>query len=283
MPRVNKNKEKKTERFRAFAFTNYKLENDYQKVVDEGKVLYMCYGDEVCPTTQRKHHQGWAYFKNQKSSYKEVATLLGVSHVEGMRGSLSQNDDYCSKEGAMKHFGTRPTPGERLDLEDIKQRIMEGESVDELTMWNPELFHQYGRTLSKIEQIQLRKKFRTWMTVGKWYYGPTGTGKSHTAFEDFTPEDCYVKNLSDDWWDGYVGQPRVILNDFRGQIKYEELLCLVDKWPHTVKQRNREPVPFLARELIVTSSLHPALLYESLKKEDSIDQLLRRFVLKTGS
>ena len=89
-----------------------------------------------------------------------------------------------------------------------------------------------------------------------------------------------MKNLSDDWWDGYIGQPRVILNDFRGQIKYEDLLCLVDKWPHTVKQRNREPVPFLAREFIVTSSLHPALLYKQLKHEDSIDQLLRRFELK---
>ena len=88
MPKSNKKSDKKgTERFRAFCFTNYKLDNDYQKVIDKEKCAYICYGDEVCPSTKRKHHQGWAYFKNQKSNYKEVATLLGVSHVEGCRGS----------------------------------------------------------------------------------------------------------------------------------------------------------------------------------------------------
>ena len=164
------------QRFNAWCFTNYKLDNDFQKVIDDGKCEYICYGDEVCPTTQRKHQQGWAWFKNRKTNKKEVATLLGVSHVEGCKGSLSQNDVYCSKEGEMKHFGKRPTPGERLDLQAIKQRIIDGASVDELTMENPEMFHQYGRTLSKIEMIALRKQHRTWMTIGKWFYGRTGTG-----------------------------------------------------------------------------------------------------------
>jgi hypothetical protein len=37
----------------------------------------------------------------------------------------------------------------------------------------------------------------------------------------------------------------------------ELLLDLVDRWPKTVKIRNREPRPFLAKTLLITSSMTP--------------------------
>ena len=76
------------------------------------------------------------------------------------------------------------------------------------------------------------------MTEDVWYYGPTAVGKSHNAFDGYDYRTHYVKCLKDDWWCGYKGQEIVILNDFRGQIDYSEMLQLCDKWPHTVKQRN---------------------------------------------
>jgi hypothetical protein len=88
-----------------------------------------------------------------------------------------------------------------------------------------------------------------------------------------------VLNLNDKgWWDGYTGQETVILNEFRGQMLFSELLDLVDKFPKTVKIRNREPRPFLAKRLLVTSSMKPELVYSGvLEKSDNIDQLFRRF------
>jgi hypothetical protein len=87
------------------------------------------------------------------------------------------------------------------------------------------MYHQYGRTLHKIEDIVLRTKYRSWMTTCTWYYGPTATGKSHRAFEGFNPITDYVWADDNGWQDGYTGQPRVIINDFRGDIiKYNELL-----------------------------------------------------------
>ena len=67
------------------------------------------------------------------------------------------------------------------------------------------------------------------MTQGTYIHGPSGVGKSHMAFQGFTPETHYVKCLEDEWWDGYTGQPIVIINEFRGQIKLSELFDLVDK------------------------------------------------------
>ena len=167
----------------------------------------------------------------------------------------------------------RPKQGDwRTDLNVLCDEIREGKSVQEIALENPDGFHRYGRTLKWLETIALRRKFRTWTTKGIWYHGP-----GHTAFNDFDPRTTYVKCLKDGWWDGYTGQETVILNDFHGQIKYEEMLRLCDKWPHKVKQRRKEPVPFLARKIIVTSAVHPVNLYDKLRFGEPIDQLLRRF------
>jgi len=153
--------------------------------------------------------------------------------------------------------------------------------VEEICINSPSIYHQYGRTLNKLEDIALRKKFRSWMTKGIWRYGPTGTGKSHMAFEGFHPETHYVYPNDSGWWDGYVGQETVIINEFRGEIKYSELLDLVDKWPKTVKRRNREPVPFLAKTVIINSCKSPCEVYNNLSATDSLSQLYRRFEIKT--
>ncbi len=117
------------------------------------------------------------------------------------------------------------------------------------------------------------------MTKGIWYHGKTGCGKSETAFKDFNPDTHYVKSVNSkeaDWWDGYTGQETVIIDEFRGQITYSELLSLMDGWPKKVSRRCREPIPFLAKKIIITSSLPPEEVYVNLAEKDSLDQLLRR-------
>ena len=79
------------------------------------------------------------------------------------------------------------------------------------------------------------------------------------------------------WWDGYTGEDIVIINDYRGSLTYSFLLNLVDKWPMSVRRRCREPVPFLAKHVIITSSEPPWEVYNNLSANDSLDQLHRRF------
>jgi hypothetical protein len=56
------------------------------------------------------------------------------------------------------------------------------------------------------------------------------------------------------------------------------MLQLVDKWPHSVKRRNREPAPFLAKTVIVTSALNIGGVYNGIAtQDDNIAQLERRF------
>jgi hypothetical protein len=268
---------------RLWCFTNFDLEFNYSSIIKNTTAEYIQIGIEKCPSTEKIHHQGLIYYSGQRGSIKGVAKDLGKCHVEMCKGNLDQNSDYITKDEGKSHYqvieyGIRPAQGFRTDLDSVKDSILAGEiTVDEITVENPNLYHQYGRTLNKLEDIALRKRFRTEMTKAEWIYGKTGTGKSHYAFNNYSPETHYLYPNDGGWWDGYTGQEIVIINEFRGGIMYSELLELLDKWPKTVRRRGREPVPFLAKLVIITSSLHPTDVYQGvLEKDDSIDQLLRR-------
>jgi hypothetical protein len=269
----------------AFTFTNWDLEFDYVKRFGVGDIKYIAYAQETCPKTKNVHHQGWMVFRAQKSTSSKNLGKLGGQwgnkhvHMEPVMGSLQDNDVYCSKEGQLVEHGKRPAQGVRADLEAVKDRINDGSaSVESILMETPEFYHQYGRTLEKIQEVALRKKARSWMTKGVWLWGSTGVGKSHRAFKDWDPDTCYSKCLDDQWWDGYTGQEYVLLNEFRGQVTFSEMLDLCDKFPKTVKQRCKAPVPFLARKLVVTSCGPPEAVFRNvLTDQESVAQLRRRF------
>ncbi|APA62651.1 putative replication protein [uncultured virus] len=266
---------------RWFVFTNYDVNTDYKVGKD---IRFIAYGNEVCPTTGRPHHQGFLYTHvNQchgKRNLHKLAQILNKEsnpHVEPMYGKITDNEYYCSKENELIKIGDEPKQGARGDIQESCNEILAGKrTADQVCVENPEFFHQYGRTLDRVQEIAFRKQFRKEMTKGIWYTGPSGAGKSHKAFTDFHPDTHYSKNLCDEWWDGYTGQETVILNEFRGQIKFAELLDLTDKWPKTVKVRNKAPVPFLAKTLIITSVKRPEDIYINQTGEPW-EQFSRRF------
>jgi len=263
-------------RVRAYCFTSF-LETPPH--YNEIKVKYLGYGAEICPNTKKSHWQGFVYFFD-KVSIKQAQEILkiGKSHMEIMKGDFTDNEKYCSKEQHFTHFGTVPKQGRRVDLEEITEQIKEGKiSVDEICLTQPMLFHQYGRTLDRVEKIINRRKYRNWMTTCQWIYGKTGLGKSHKCYEGYNPDSFYIYNCNDNgFWNGYTGQETVIINEFRGQIPYGELLDLIDKWPKFVKIKGSEQTPFLAKHIIITSSLPPAEVYHNLAEHDSLEQLFRR-------
>lgn len=253
-------------------------------MVREGRWQYLLWGEEECPETGKQHLQWWGVLKNKIVLNAKNKKLLGSEfgethvHVEACVADIAANDAYCKKGGVWHEEGTRPAGmGARTDLVTLRDRVLAGETVDDVCMEDPMLFHQYGRTLERMREIYLRSQARDFMTEGVWLTGPTGAGKTHWAMDKYSHTTHYVKCLDDQWWDGYTGQETVILNEFRGQLKFSELLDLVDKYPKTVKQRNKGPVPFLAKKVIVTSIMKPRECYKNLEEQDTWDQFDRRF------
>ena len=261
------NGQKSGKRIRAWAITLFREENN-PPIFNPLLMRYLCYGSEICPKSKKHHFQSYIYFNNGKT-FKQMKTFLfkwlGENpHFEICFSSDDNNIEYCKKDGKFSEFGKKPEQGKRNDLMELKDLIIEGKkSVDDITIDNPEAYHQYGRTLNRIEDIYLRSKYRTEATKGKWYFGSSGSGKSQRAFKDFDPKTHYVLNSSDNnYWEGYNGQDTVIIDGFTGEIPLSMILKLLDKYPMTVKRRGRDPVPFLSKNIIITSNLEPRDIYK---------------------
>lgn len=266
---------KKDFKSRLQCFTCFKEE---EPTFDIAKMQYLAYGKEIAPTTGKHHWQGFVYWHHPKT-ISASAKILKNAHVEHCRGSIDANEKYCSKENEYTTHGEKPTQGKRTDLDTIKNKLINGEiTINEILLNEPMTYHLYGRTLEKIVDADTENKIRTWMTKGIWYYGKTGCGKSHKANENYSRDTHYIWNSEDkNWWDNYKGQETVILDDFRGELKYGTLLKLVDRYDFSVPRRGRAPYPFLAKTLIVTSPLKPDEVYYNMNIKDCINQLLRRF------
>lgn len=238
---------------------------------------YHIMGKEVGKESKIPHIQGYIEFLKRGKRLTTVKKLIPRAHWEIRRGSAKQAMEYCKKDGNFIEIGEMSEQGKRTDLLALKERIEKGETVDNLTMENPEVYHQYGRTMNKIEDICMRKKFRSEQTKGTWIFGKTGVGKSHKAYENYSPDTHY--NLPEDngWWDAYKQQDTVVINEFRGSMSYGYLLQLADKWPINVKRRNREPLPFVSKNVVITSCMPPEDVYKNLSERDSLEQLYRRF------
>lgn len=260
-------------------------------------IQYLCFSKEIAPTTGTPHLQGYMELddgytrSNLKKKLENKRIALFVRKAKTAEPAINYTKFEKIGEGKnkklLKHkpnptwveYGKLKEQGKRNDLIDVKNKLVKFETTcDEIVLENPELYHKYGRTLEKIQSVALRKQWRQWMTEGHWYFGPTAIGKTYEAFKGFTPDTHYVLNLQDNgWWDGYKGQETVIINEFRGQIQYSELLDLIDEKAKTVKQRNRESVPFLAKKVIITSPLLPTEIYKNiLSDDDKFDQIVRR-------
>ncbi len=93
---------------RLWCFTNFRLDFNYEKLIEAGKVKYVKYGVETCPSTGRVHHQGMVWLKGQCGSFKNMGNMLAGSHVEPCKGSWDENDDYISKDGETHEYGVAP-------------------------------------------------------------------------------------------------------------------------------------------------------------------------------
>lgn len=211
----------------------------------------------------------------RKGTPKEAAGYCkkGSSEVDKNYDQFYDNADI-SWDGF--EYGTISNQGQRVDIQNTVDEIMDGDvTPDDICINDAIHYHQYGRTFEKAHNIMKRKQFRTWMTEGVYYHGPTGVGKSHEVFKDFDPKTHYVWNIKEKL-QTYKGQEIIIINDFRGEIDYAYMLNLIDKWPMYIPYKGEEPFPLLAKEVRITSSLPPEKVYKNRNEEDKLDQLLRR-------
>jgi len=130
---------------------------------------------------------------------------------------------------------------------------------------------RYNRAFGEYKRI--RTDPRDFKTEVQVIVGPTGTGKSTYAAAQ---EDPYFKQNSG-WWDGYDGQTTVVLDDFYGWLKYDDMLRLMDRYPLLVQTKGGQR-QFLARKLLITSNSLPRSWYSKIYEvqKNALPAFIRR-------
>jgi len=254
-----------TTRARSYVFTwNNPNEFDYSLI----SCKYMIVGAEVAPETKTPHHQGYIMFPSQKVFTKVKTILPPGCHIEAANGTPQQNIKYCSKESIHFEKGDRPEMGKRNDIVKVKEAVAEGKGMSYII----DLTNSYQAMRCGELILKYKERKRDFKPIIKWYYGPTGTGKSRAAYAE--TKDPWVSGKNLQWWQGYDAHAHVILDDFRAShCEYDELLRILDRYPFTVdcKGGSRQ---LLATLTIITSHKSPQDLFSNSR--ENVDQLLRR-------
>lgn len=108
------------------------------------------------------------------------------------------------------------------------------------------------------------------------FWGRTGTGKSRRAWEE-AGMDAYAKDPRSKFWDGYVDQKNVVVDEFRGGIDISHLLRWCDRYPVRVEIKGSSR-PLVADAMWITSNICPRAWYPETDGE-TMEALLRRLTV----
>nr|WAQ80642.1 MAG: replication-associated protein [Circoviridae sp.] len=213
---------------------------------------YLVWGEEIAPTTGTPHLQGFINLK-KKLRFRQVKELLGGgAHIEVARGTDIHNRTYCMKEGKAHEYGTPCGQGTRTDLTAAVEVLnTNAGNLQMVAQACPSVFIRYGRGLRDYVTTMGLVKQRDFKTKVTVYTGPPGCGKSRAAAQE---DGTKFYKTRGEWWDGYTGQDTVIIDDFYGWIKYDEVLRVCDRYPHKVPIKGSF-VEFISKHIIFTSNI----------------------------
>lgn len=212
------------------------------------------------------HFQGYVMFQDKVYLQPTLKNCLPTAHWEVAKGTPVQNRAYCSKpETALSppcELGIFPesSQGKRTDLDSLKQALQAGltpsqYAIEYFDIWqkHPNLVKHWYEAV-----VQPRKPLNRFTC--KLFYGQAGTGKStlasYLASAPEQPMEPFRYSLRG-FWDGYIGQRRVLFDDFRGSdLSYGDFKRTVDKFPIRVNVKCSS-CELAANEFFITSNFTP--------------------------
>ena len=230
--------------FTLFGYTGATMDRLEQLHHEESSwVVYGVFQEEECPETHRFHLQGYLQFNRavRRSRVKRncfSAEEQGV-HLEPALGSGNKNKAYCTKTDTRKAGAVPREFGQmkgttRATLEDS---VRKGCTMQQLAEAFPKKVMRHHGGIQVLRALFTQPRRHAPEVVV--YYGPTGTGKTMTALHSW-PEAYVVPWPGKNgmwWWNGYDGQETVVLDEFRHQVPYDEVLRLFDRYPYKVQTK----------------------------------------------
>lgn len=247
-----------------FTLNNYTDEDlqHLKEVITEESCLYAIIGKEV-GENETPHLQGFVNLKVKKRLSAMKTLISPRAHLERAMGSGAENEKYCGKDGDIYlTIGEPSYSGKRTDLESAVSMLRASKGdMREVADAFPCTYVRYGRGLNAWVDAARLQKPRDFKTNVQIWVGPPGCGKSRAAATLCPdPDEVFYKSRGE-WWDGYNGQCNVIIDDFYGWVKHDEMLRICDRYPHRVPVKGAF-VQFLAKNVYITSNIMPDVWYK---------------------
>lgn len=235
------------------------------------------------------HLQGAITFRK---AYRLAALkkLHGKAHW-GITKSLEHSENYCRKFGGeiILDINDRKQ-GARTDIGVVCDILKNGGTIKDVIEEKPEVFFKYPRNchVFKAEIIGQKEIFVPCEVI--LIVGDTGKGKTKWAYAHWPnlfPVSVPKSRENQLWWDGYMGEETVLIDDFEGEIGYTQMLRICDGY----KLRCEIKGGFIWKawkRVIITSNYkldewYPrecTALWRRITREVSADEILK-FVTET--
>jgi len=205
--------------------------------------------------------------------------LVGLdrAHLEGMRGNIKQNERYCSKFAELSFFGDPfVEPGARRDVQAIYNMVKEGKSDLEIMEKD---FNGYARFVRAIQRLRtLLPPKRSGYPLVLLLVGTAGCGKTKNCYDqypDLWEPPIQTGKTDQTWFDGYIGQREVLLDEFEGHLPLNSLLKILDRYLRQVPVKHGFTW-FNPEIIMLTANSHPSTWYDFSNRKEKEIALRRR-------
>ena len=268
---------KKSKRCRSWCLTFFITNEEedqkwFQYLGKKSGIRYFVVGYETCPSSKRKHFQGYIAFKNAKTfkACKKWFELDNI-HIEPAVAGDFKNKEYCTKENVFIEVGEPIKQGKRTDIDVAIDIVKQTGSIREVlkTVKNYQAVRHTELYMKYCEEESVRTELEV-INI----YGSSGKGKTRYVYEK---ETNVFRPINYKWWEGYDGHEVVLLDDIRKDYcKFHELLTLLDIYPFRVECKGGSR-QLRAKKIYITT---PIPLVETWRNDwrsdEDIYQLSRR-------
>jgi len=257
---------------------------------------YFCMADEI--SQSGTYHTHVFFFCQSPVRFSTIKGRFPTAHIEKALGSAFQNRAYIRKDGekwansekaetsvdgTFIEYGKVPTAQaeENPAMCKLFEDIYKGKT-------NAQILHDdpgFAFRLKEIDAIrqtllaeQYASEFRDVVVI--YVFGKSGAGKTWDIFTKHDPRDiCRITNYRKNgiYFDSYSTQDVLVFEEFNSQIPIEEMLNILDVYPHSLPARYQDKIACFTK-VYLTSNQPLEEQYKSVQQDrpETWNAFLRR-------